>query len=104
MQKEAEAQKDPEDMKKQIEQLTKSQQIILKNLEDMAKIEEWYMDDPILTFENTVRRMLGKRDKHGNYKNNLPEIEAVIARIKEGEEHIEDEMYGPDPYKYFRKD
>ena len=69
----------------------------------MAKTEEWYMDDPIVTFENTLRQMLGKRDKHGNYKHNLPEIEAAIARIKEGEEHIEDEIM-EDPYKYYRKD
>jgi hypothetical protein len=92
-----EAMRESEDIKKRVEELTRTQQIILKNLGDMAKTEEWYMDDPIVTFENTLRRMLGKRDKHGNYNHNLPEIEAAIARIKEGDKHIDEEMYAAEP-------
>jgi integrase/RNA polymerase-binding transcription factor DksA len=80
--------KDAEEMKKQIAELTKNQQIIFKNLGDMAKTEKWFMDDPIVTFENTLRRMLGKRDKHGNYSRNIPEIETAIKRIKEGDKII----------------
>ena len=73
-----------ENIKKRVEELTRTQQIILKNLGDMAKTEEWYMDDPIVTFENTLRQMLGKRDKHGNYKHNLPEIESSNCEDKRG--------------------
>jgi hypothetical protein len=47
-----------------------------------------------VTFENTLRRMLGKRDKHGSYNHNLPQIEAAIKRIKEGDKHIEEKLYG----------
>jgi hypothetical protein len=92
-----------QEMRKQITELTKTQQIILKNLGDMAKTEEWFMDDPIVTFENTLRKMLGKRDKNGNYNHNLPQIEAAIERIKEGDKQIEEKLYGPTTTKKKQK-
>jgi integrase len=92
----AKKEKEAEEMKKQIAELTKTQQIILKNLGDMAKTEKWFMDDPIVTFENTLRQMLGKRDKNGDYSHNLPQIEAAIKRIKEGDKLIEEKLYSPD--------
>ena len=84
-----------ENLKKQVEELKSNQESIVKAIQDMAKTEEWFMDDPIVTFENTLRRMLGKRNKNGNYNHNLPQIEAAIRRIKEGDKHIEDKLYGP---------
>jgi integrase len=92
----AQKEKEAEEMRKQIAELTKTQQVIVKNLDDMAKTEKWFMDDPIVTFENTLRRMLGKRDKNGNYNHNLPQIEAAIKRIKEGDKLIEKKLYSPD--------
>lgn len=83
-------------MKQQIEERKRNQESIVKELQKMAKTEEWFMEDPIVTFENTLRRMLGKRDKDGNYKRNIPEIEAVLKRVIEGYDHIDEKMCGPE--------
>jgi nitrogen fixation-related uncharacterized protein len=83
-------------LRKQFEELKSNQESMLREIQNMAKTEEWFMDDPMLTFENALQRTLGERDEKGNYKRNLPQIEAAIKRIKEGDGHIEEIMYDDD--------